>query len=404
MAVGSRTAPRLILLFTATLAFGCVDLQKPLAVKECAATNSCSDDPSKQPKPDAAADAAPDSPLGDAPSDRADVPIPDVPADHGDASADTRDVSGGDGREAGGADVLDGADAEPDAAPDLPRRDGPDAGADVRPDLPPDRPPDLPPDVPPDRPPDQRPDVGPDVRPDVSPDLPPDIPPDTSTLLTGLLAYYKCENASGTSLPDSSGKGNNGTLSASGFSFPTGKVGKALSLAKASQGSVTLPAAMFVNATDFTFAAWINVTSSANWARVLDVGINAKLANNTSTGTKYLNLVPKDEGTNLLFSITTDGYGSEKKLTGATPAVATWKHVAVVLGASGGLYLDGTLVVNASAVTLRPRDLGTIDYAFLGKSQFSADPYFDGMLDEVRVYGRALDAAEVKALSQFAGP
>jgi len=32
------------------------------------------------------------------------------------------------------------------------------------------------------------------------------------------------------------------------------------------------------------------------------------------------------------------------------------------------------------------------------------DPYFDGQLDEVRVYRRALSAAEVQTLAQFTGP
>jgi hypothetical protein len=63
-----------------------------------------------------------------------------------------------------------------------------------------------------------------DAAPDLAPDRPP-APPDTSTLGSGLLAYYPCESASGTTLPDTSGNGNNGTLSATGTSFGAGKVG-----------------------------------------------------------------------------------------------------------------------------------------------------------------------------------
>jgi hypothetical protein len=53
---------------------------------------------------------------------------------------------------------------------------------------------------------------------------------------------------------------------------------------------------------------------------------------------------------------------------------------------------------------LKPADLGSMDYAFLGKSLWSVDPHFDGQLDEVRVYRRALSAAEVQTLAQFSGP
>ena len=54
-------------------------------------------------------------------------------------------------------------------------------------------------------------------------------------------------------------------------------------------------------------------------------------------------------------------------------------------------------------MTLRPSDLGAIDYAYIGKSQFGADPYFDGQIDEFRVYGRALDATEIETLAQLTG-
>jgi hypothetical protein len=66
--------------------------------------------------------------------------------------------------------------------------------------------------------------------------------------------------------------------------------------------------------------------------------------------------------------------------------------------------VDGAESSPSSTVLLRPTDLGAIDYAFLGKSQFTNDPYFDGQIDEFRVYGRALSAAEILALYQFAGP
>ena len=39
--------------------------------------------------------------------------------------------------------------------------------------------------------------------------------------------------------------------------------------------------------------------------------------------------------------------------------------------------------------------LGNIDYAFIGRSQFGEDPYFDGMIDDLRIYNRALSAEEI---------
>lgn len=233
---------------------------------------------------------------------------------------------------------------------------------------------------------------------------------DASPLLTGLVAYYTFDSISNsTDLPDSSSKGNTGKLSTDGsgtaYELVTGKVGKALALHRAGLGYVKVPSAVFASATDMTVALWVNVATSQNWQRVLDVGINAKLSQNTQTGTKYFNIVPKNDGSNMLFSITANGYGSEQTLSTANANTGTWTHVAVVLAAGNGgrLYVNGSQVTSNNGLSLRASDLGAIDYAFIGKSQFSSDPSFDGSVDEFRVYNRALSASEVQQLYAFNG-
>ena len=386
--------PQLALLLT--LAAGCVNLDKPTKVQDCANKGNCTDDSVQQQGPDAKQDTGPsDLPFADKPDTTADMgpdnPTSDAPADQVEQGRDTKDVTGTDAKEMGTSSDADSGLPPDDSEPDMNSQD-------LAPDLEPDSGPDL------------QYDLGPGLAPDLGFDLDPgmglDTSPDTSTLLSGLLAYYKCESATGTTLPDSSGNGNDGTLvgGTAGYSFATGKVGKALALVKAGSGYVSVPPAVFANAKDITVATWINVTTSQNWPRVFDVGVNAKIANNTATGTHYMNLVPKNDGTNLAFAISKDGYDSEQKLTTAALATGTWTHVAVVLSSGQGtLYVDGA-VAGSGAISLRPADLGTIDYAYLGKSQFSNDPNFDGQIDEFRVYGRALSAAEIQALYQFAGP
>jgi hypothetical protein len=385
------------------LTVGCVDLNKPKVVQECAATHTCSDNPKQPPEPDAKQDTPqpePDLQVVDMPIANPDLGpdglVPDASADQSGQGPDAKDATGTDSYETGISTDADSGLPPVDSRPDL----GPDTNRqDLRPDLGPDLRPDLGPDL--------KPDLAPDLAPDLVPDLLPDTSSDTPPLLSGLLVYYKCESTTGTTLEDSSGNGNHGTLvgGTAGTSFVAGKVGTALALAKAGSGYVSVPTAVFANAKDITIATWINSTTSQIWSRVLDVGVNAKIANNTATGTHYLNLVPKTNGTNLIFGISKDGYNNEQQLTTAAPALGTWKHVAVVLGGGqGSLYIDGAAVANSSTVLLRPADLGTIDYAYLGKSQFSNDPNFDGQIDEFRVYGRALSAAEIQALYQFSGP
>jgi hypothetical protein len=47
---------------------------------------------------------------------------------------------------------------------------------------------------------------------------------------------------------------------------------------------------------------------------------------------------------------------------------------------------------------LRPSNLGNTMNNWIGRSAFSQDPYFAGLIDDFRVYNRALTAADITAL------
>jgi hypothetical protein len=272
---------------------------------------------------------------------------------------------------------------------------------------------------------DLRRDLGPDLGPDSGPDAPPDGAVDSVDAIplpTGLVAYYPCESANGVVLPDQSGNGNDATLSiglpadggtapsGTGYRFEAGKVGNAVTLLKAGYGYVSMPPSIFNGATAITVAFWIKVNTAQNWQRALDVGFNAHLDRNPYTGSKYFNLIPQNAASQIEIAITANGFSNEQLLH-ANPIVPAdgWRHVAVTIdGSQGVVYVNGTGITGttttSSTLTLRPSDLGTIDYAYLGKSPWGVDPHFDGQIDEVRVYRRALSATEVQTLAQFAGP
>jgi hypothetical protein len=159
-----------------------------------------------------------------------------------------------------------------------------------------------------------------------------------------------------------------------------------------SNGYADLPNGLLGSVRDFTAAAWVRVRTDRTWQRVFDFGNNM---------TTYMFLTPHAGTVNAVrFAITTSGFGGEQQLTG-TAALPTgvWRHVVVVLGSSGGvLYVDGVQVASNASLTLRPADLGATVNDWIGRSQFTADPYFDGEVDEVRFYLRALSAAQVTAL------
>jgi hypothetical protein len=46
-----------------------------------------------------------------------------------------------------------------------------------------------------------------------------------------------------------------------------------------------------------------------------------------------------------------------------------------------------------------PKDLGVTNQNWIGRSQFTADGFFNGAVDDFRIYNRVLSAPEVRYLA-----
>jgi hypothetical protein len=211
--------------------------------------------------------------------------------------------------------------------------------------------------------------------------------------LPPLFAYYPFDQTAGPTIPDASGNGHAGTL-AGAATFPAAVIGNGLSLPGASGDYVALPGALLQSVTNVTIALWVNVRADQAWQRIFDFGSSTNV---------YMFLTPHAGGTTVArFAISTSGNAtaSEQRLdaTSVLP-VGTWTHVAIVLGAGGGtLYIDGAVAGTNAALTLRPADLGATTNDWLGRSQFTADPAFNGQIDDLRVYASALTAGQITAI------
>ncbi len=149
---------------------------------------------------------------------------------------------------------------------------------------------------------------------------------------------------------------------------------------------VTLPLSV-ANAS--TFAVWVKWNGTGNaWQRIFDFGDGS---------TQYLFLTPSN-GVNgrLRFSITTNGMGAERTIDAPSALpVNSWCHVAVTLdGVRGKLFLNGVPIATNSTIAARPWQVQARTN-YLGRSQFGADPYFNGEMDSLRIFGRPLSDAEV---------
>jgi hypothetical protein len=133
------------------------------------------------------------------------------------------------------------------------------------------------------------------------------------------------------------------------------------------------------------------LNSTASWNRIFDFG------NDTTT---YMFLTPQNGSTTRVrFAITTSGGGGEQQITGTSALNAgVWYHVAVTLnGNTGILYVNGAAVGTNNAMTLMPSSLGSTVNNYIGRSQYTADPYLNGVFDEFRIYNVALSPAEIAA-------
>jgi DUF1680 family protein len=184
--------------------------------------------------------------------------------------------------------------------------------------------------------------------------------------------------------------GNGRTATAVNGTYVTGRTGSAVNL-NGTNGYVALPSGILSGATNFSVALWVRVDVLTNWARVFDfgsgTGVNMFLVARSGTGTAR-------------FAITATGAGGEQRIDApaALPAGA-WTHVAITRnGNLGVLYVNGAEVARNAAMTLSPANLGATTQNWVGRSQY-ADPYLDGAVDSLRLYSRALSAAEVADLS-----
>jgi hypothetical protein len=204
------------------------------------------------------------------------------------------------------------------------------------------------------------------------------------------IAHYQFNETSGTTAADATGGGRTATL-VGGTSWVAGRAAGAVNL-NGTDGHVRLPSGILAGANDFTVAGWVRLGTVVTWSRVFDFG----------AGTNgYLFLTPRSSAGTARFAITTTGAGGEQVINApaALPANA-WTHVAVSLaGNLGVLYVNGTEVARNAAITLRPGALGSTGTNYLGRSQYAGDPFLAGQLDDVRIYGRALSATEIRSLS-----
>jgi hypothetical protein len=203
----------------------------------------------------------------------------------------------------------------------------------------------------------------------------------------GLVGWWPLNEGTGSSAGDFSGSGNAGTLE-NAPAWTTGALGGALSFTRASQQSVALGAAgLPLGDSPYTLSAWIKPASEDDEQGIIGWGDYG-----TSDAVNALRLT----------STGVDNYWWSDDLLASASGLAdgNWHLVTATYdGTTRAIYVDGAEINSDTpgphaATDTSPR-IGVTDPDF--------NEYFDGALDDVRVYDRALSASEVAALYAFSG-
>lgn len=208
----------------------------------------------------------------------------------------------------------------------------------------------------------------------------------TADLNSGLVGYWALDEASGTVAVDSSGNGNNGSLF-NGPSHVEGKLGKALNFDGIDD---RVDAGTFSVAGDkLTLCAWVNAKEIGADQRII--------AKATGTALAEQSWLLEVEGVSpYRVGIRVNGGGSTSRLLGGSLELNTWVHVAGVYdGTTLRVFKNGVEVANQAKSGTLP--VGTAP-VWIGDNPTVSGRQFNGSIDDVRVYNRALSTAEIQTL------
>ncbi|NYF09532.1 putative cell wall-binding protein [Leifsonia sp. AK011] len=142
---------------------------------------------------------------------------------------------------------------------------------------------------------------------------------------------------------------------------------------------------------DWSISTWVKPKAVTTWSRVFDFG----------TGQSANMFLTVSAGNGPRFAITSGGAGSEKQLnwTGQNLPLDQWTNVTIVSsGTTGTMYVNGNAVSTNTSFTTKPSALGQTNRNYIGKSQYS-DPAYNGAVDDLAIYDRALSAQEVATIA-----
>lgn len=202
----------------------------------------------------------------------------------------------------------------------------------------------------------------------------------SADITNGLTAYYKFDGNAQDSADSNHGTNN-------GVTFTGGKFGQAGSF-DGINGYINIPS-FAQNFNSFSVATWVNVNEYKNKGKIIDFG-----------NTKRFTLQVDREG--FEFNVNNGVLVQENTIyqtnkTGWVHLVAVWTN-----GGNSNLYINGVLKKSNPTAFNSTISILSGDTKVIGRRITNTD-FFNGLIDEVRIYNRALSASDVSELYSYNG-
>lgn len=199
---------------------------------------------------------------------------------------------------------------------------------------------------------------------------------------------YDFEENDGTDIKDTSGNGNDATMSGNAnVQKDTEKNSDVLYLDGSDNTFVAFPEGFFDGRNTFSISMDVKAEDVSGNYFAFAIGQDSN---------RYYLLKPTADSVKSV--LTTSSWGGEKGFTEKinTQVQDKWLHLTLIMdGTDMKLYLDDQLVGHNENVGNEMTDLGKNLKAYLGKSFYGGDKYFKGAFDNIKVYNRVLTDAEL---------
>jgi len=219
---------------------------------------------------------------------------------------------------------------------------------------------------------------------------------ETAPGLEGLVLYFPLNEGPGNTVKDLSGEGNNGKIEG-GANWVDGKIGKALEFDGVS-GYVAAPDSKSLDFTEaITVELWVRPNAgwaNDNWYCLIRKGNIGPEALGVDRPNFFLIQTHPQDGSNQIeLAYSHASNNNDWVPSGSALDVGVWYHIAGVVNPSGGemlIYINGELDAE-KAIPDEPLEPDDNEVWIANGWAF-----FNGVIDEVAVYNRALTVEEIK--------